>query len=38
LRPERELKFLLSVKPGETFEEFKARVVETMRLHGMLTD
>jgi hypothetical protein len=32
----RELKFLLSIKPGETFDEFKERVIEALRVNGML--
>jgi hypothetical protein len=32
----RELEFLLSIKPGESFEEFKTRAIETLRLNGML--
>jgi hypothetical protein len=37
-KAKRELKFLLSMKLGETKEDFKARVIEVMRLHGMLRD
>jgi len=31
-KPKRELKFLLSIKPAETFEEFRERVIEALRL------
>jgi hypothetical protein len=35
-KPGWQLKFLLSVKPGETIEEFKERVIQAARETGML--
>lgn len=32
----RELKFLLSIKPGESWDRFKKRVIEALRENRML--
>jgi len=32
----RELKVLLSIKPGESWDEFKKRAIEALRVNGML--